>query len=208
VLARRLEVTDPASIAQVAAHLDRRYGRLDVLVNNAAIHYDTWQHASTADLPIVREALEVNLVGAWQTSLTLLPLLRASGHGRIVNVSSEAGSLASMDGGTPAYNVSKAALNTLTRMLPATCPATGSWSLPSARAGWPPTWAAPADARWPTARPASCGPSTCPMTGPLAASTATAARFPGDAGQYRGAAHRMGHQGGLMAAGQVGWMPR
>jgi NAD(P)-dependent dehydrogenase (short-subunit alcohol dehydrogenase family) len=56
---------------------------------------------------VVREALEVNLLGAWQTSLSLLPLLRASGHGRIVNVSSEAGSLAGMDGGPPAYNVSK-----------------------------------------------------------------------------------------------------
>jgi NAD(P)-dependent dehydrogenase (short-subunit alcohol dehydrogenase family) len=117
MLARRLDVTDPNSIDQVAADLDRRYGHLDVLVNNAAIHYDTWQHASTADLQIVREALEINLLGAWQTSLTLLPLLRASGHGRIVNVSSEAGSLASMQGGTPAYNVSKAALNALTRML-------------------------------------------------------------------------------------------
>jgi hypothetical protein len=106
VLARRLDVTDPATIAQVAADLDRRYGRLDVLVNNAAIHYDTWQQASTADLQVVREALEVNLLGAWQTSLTLLPLLRRSGHGRIVNVSSEAGSLASMDGGAPAYKVS------------------------------------------------------------------------------------------------------
>jgi NAD(P)-dependent dehydrogenase (short-subunit alcohol dehydrogenase family) len=111
VLARRLDVTDPATIEQVAADLDRRHGRLDVLVNNAAIHYDTWQRASTADLRVVREALEVNLLGAWQTSLTLLPLLRASGHGRIVNVSSEAGSLASMDGGTPGYNVSKTALN-------------------------------------------------------------------------------------------------
>jgi NAD(P)-dependent dehydrogenase (short-subunit alcohol dehydrogenase family) len=117
VLARRLDVTDPASIQRVAADLDRRYGRLDVLVNNAAIHYDTWQQASTADLRVVREALEVNLLGAWQTSLAFLPLLRRSGHGRIVNVSSEAGSLAIMDGGTPAYNVSKAALNALTRML-------------------------------------------------------------------------------------------
>jgi NAD(P)-dependent dehydrogenase (short-subunit alcohol dehydrogenase family) len=113
VLARGLDVTDPASITQVAADLDR----LDVLVNNAAIHYDTWQHASTADLQTVREALEVNLLGAWQTSLTFLPLLRASAHGRIVNVSSEAGSLASMNGGPPAYNVSKAALNALTRLL-------------------------------------------------------------------------------------------
>jgi NAD(P)-dependent dehydrogenase (short-subunit alcohol dehydrogenase family) len=75
------------------------------------------QRASTADLQTVRKALEVNLLGAWQTSLTLLPLLRASHQGRIVKVSSEAGSLASMTGGTPAYNVSKAALNALTRML-------------------------------------------------------------------------------------------
>ena len=117
VLARRLDVTDPASIERVATDLDRRYGRLDVLVNNAAIHYDTWQQASTADLQVVREALEVNLLGPWQTSLTLLPLLRVSGHGRIVNVSSEAGSLASMNGGPPAYNVSKTALSALTRML-------------------------------------------------------------------------------------------
>jgi len=117
VLALRLDVTDPTSIEQVAADLDRRYGRLDVLVNNAAVHYDTWQRASAADLQVVREALEVNLLGAWQTSLTLLPLLRRSGQGRIVNVSSEAGSLASMGGGTPAYNVSKAALNALNRML-------------------------------------------------------------------------------------------
>jgi NAD(P)-dependent dehydrogenase (short-subunit alcohol dehydrogenase family) len=117
VLARRLDVTDPASIAQVAADLNRRHGRLDVLVNNAAIHYDTWQRASTADLEVVTEALEVNLLGAWRTSLTLLPMLRASGHGRIVNVSSEAGSLAGMDGGAPAYGVSKAALNALTRLL-------------------------------------------------------------------------------------------
>jgi NAD(P)-dependent dehydrogenase (short-subunit alcohol dehydrogenase family) len=113
----RLDVTDPASIERVAADLTGRYGRLDALVNNAAIHYDTWQQASTADLRVVREALEVNLLGAWQTSLAFLPLLRRSGHGRIVNVSSEAGSLAIMDGGTPAYNVSKAALNALTRML-------------------------------------------------------------------------------------------
>ena len=71
VLARRLDVTDPASIEQVAADLDRLYGRLDVLVNNAAIHYDTWQRASTADLQVVREALEVNLVGAWQAACGL-----------------------------------------------------------------------------------------------------------------------------------------
>jgi NAD(P)-dependent dehydrogenase (short-subunit alcohol dehydrogenase family) len=118
-LPRQLDVTDQASVERLAAELAEGDGRLDVLVNNAAIHYDTWQRASGADLEVVREALDTNLLGAWRTTLVLLPMLRASGHGRIVNVSSESGSLASMGGGTPAYAVSKAALNALTRMLAA-----------------------------------------------------------------------------------------
>ncbi|MDQ3943981.1 MAG: SDR family NAD(P)-dependent oxidoreductase, partial [Actinomycetota bacterium] len=90
---------------------------VDAVVNNAAIHYDSWQRAATADLAVVQEALDTNLFGAWRVTLAFLPLLRQSGHGRIVNVSSEAGSLASMGGGTPAYSVSKAGLNALTRTL-------------------------------------------------------------------------------------------
>jgi len=119
VLPRRLDVTDEASLAAVAAELSERHGRLDALVNNAAIHYDTWQRATAADLDVVGEALATNLVGAWRAVEAFLPLLRASGHGRIVNVSSGAGSLAGMDGSVPAYSVSKAGLNALTRMLAA-----------------------------------------------------------------------------------------
>jgi NAD(P)-dependent dehydrogenase (short-subunit alcohol dehydrogenase family) len=117
VTAHRLDVTDPASAAELADDLVERYGRVDVLVNNAAIHYDTWQRAENADLGVVREALETNLLGAWQVTLALLDLLRASAGGRIVNVSSGAGSLEQMGGGTPAYSVSKVGLNALTRML-------------------------------------------------------------------------------------------
>ncbi|NUP01686.1 MAG: SDR family NAD(P)-dependent oxidoreductase [Nonomuraea sp.] len=119
VVARRLDVAGERSASGLARDLEETYGRVDVLVNNAAIHYDTWQRASGADLGVVEEALETNLLGAWRATLALLPLLRASAHGRIVNVSSEAGSLASMGGGTPAYAVSKTALNALTRMLAA-----------------------------------------------------------------------------------------
>jgi len=115
----RLDVAEPASIAAAAAAVRDRYGKLDVLVNNAAISYDTWQRAITADLAVVRQAAETNLYGPWQTVQAFLPLLRASDHPRIVNVSSEAGSLASMGGGTPAYAASKAGLNALTRMLAA-----------------------------------------------------------------------------------------
>ena len=119
VIAHQLDVTDPGSAASLAAFLQERWQRLDVLINNAAIHYDTFQQAGSADLEIVREALETNLLGAWQLIQVLLPLLKASRHGRIVNVSSEAGSLTNMGGGIPAYRTSKAALNALTRMLAA-----------------------------------------------------------------------------------------
>ncbi len=119
VHARALDVADPATVAALAGDLERDFGGLDVLVNNAAIHYDTWQHAADADLALVTEALETNLLGAWRTAQACLPLLRRSAHGRIVNVSSESGSLSSMGAGAPAYSVSKAALNALTRILAA-----------------------------------------------------------------------------------------
>ncbi|MER5798307.1 MULTISPECIES: SDR family NAD(P)-dependent oxidoreductase [Streptomyces] len=111
----RLDVTSEADITAVARDLSA----LDVLVNNAAITYDTWQRATDADLDVVREAAETNLYGPWRLTQALLPLLRASAHPRVVNVSSEVASLASMGGGTPAYTSTKAALNALTRMLAA-----------------------------------------------------------------------------------------
>jgi NAD(P)-dependent dehydrogenase (short-subunit alcohol dehydrogenase family) len=117
VRAVRLDVTDADGLAVLAEDVGRTEGRVDVLVNNAAVHYDTWQTGATADLAVVREALETNVLGPWQTTLAFLPLLCRSAHPRIVMVSSEGGSLASMRGGTPAYGVSKAALNALTRTL-------------------------------------------------------------------------------------------
>ena len=112
-----LDVTDRQSVEAARLFVEGRFGRLDVLVNNAAILYDSWQHAETADLEVVREAFETNTLGAWRTAQAFIPLLTKGGHGRIVNVSSESGSLSTMGGSTPAYSVSKAALNALTRML-------------------------------------------------------------------------------------------
>jgi len=114
-----LDVTSEADLAEVAKQIGERFDRLDVLVNNAAITYDIWQRATTADLDVVRETAQTNLYGPWRAVQVLLPLLRRSDRPRIVNVSSESGSLASMGSGTPAYTVSKVALNALTRMLAA-----------------------------------------------------------------------------------------
>jgi NAD(P)-dependent dehydrogenase (short-subunit alcohol dehydrogenase family) len=111
----QLDVADRESVRAAAAGLDR----LDVLVNNAAILYDTWQRGVDADLDRVREAFETNLLGAWCVTQACLPLLRRSSAARIVNVSSGAGALHDMGGGTPAYRTSKAALNALTRILAA-----------------------------------------------------------------------------------------
>jgi len=113
----QLDVTDPDSVHRLSRRVGADHGRLDVLVNNAAIHYDTWQRVVGADLAVVREALDTNLFGAWNTVHAFLPLLRAGRHGRIVNVSSGGGSLAEMGGGIPAYRISKAALNAFTLML-------------------------------------------------------------------------------------------
>ena len=112
----QLDVTDPASVDALAARLER----LDILVNNAAIDYDTDERALGADLDRVRTALDTNLLGAWRVAQAFAPLLRASDHGRLVNVSSEAGAITEMNSsGAPAYSLSKLALNGLTRMLAA-----------------------------------------------------------------------------------------
>jgi NAD(P)-dependent dehydrogenase (short-subunit alcohol dehydrogenase family) len=119
VEACQLDVADAASVEAAVERIRREHGRLYALVNNAAILYDTWQRGVDADLDQVREAFETNVLGAWRMVQAALPLLRASPTARIVNVSSGAGALTDMGGGTPAYRTSKAALNALTRVLAA-----------------------------------------------------------------------------------------
>jgi NAD(P)-dependent dehydrogenase (short-subunit alcohol dehydrogenase family) len=119
VAAVQLDVSDPASVKTAAEWTAERFGGADVVVNNAALLYDTANLGVSVDLDVVHEGFETNLFGAWRMVQAFLPMLRRSEHGRIVNVSSEGGSLASMSGGAPTYTVSKAALNALTRVLAA-----------------------------------------------------------------------------------------
>jgi NAD(P)-dependent dehydrogenase (short-subunit alcohol dehydrogenase family) len=117
VLFYELDVSDKNHIQRIACQVKGRFGRLDILINNAAILYDTGQNAINADLDIVNQALITNLYGPWLLSQAFIPIMKKNRYGRIVNVSSGAGSLHYMVGGTPAYGISKVALNALTRKL-------------------------------------------------------------------------------------------
>jgi NAD(P)-dependent dehydrogenase (short-subunit alcohol dehydrogenase family) len=117
VIPAHIEVDNSVNVGQFAQWVRERLGRVDAIVNNASTQPDQYAIAGTTDLSPVAEALDVNLFGAWRVVQALLPLLRSSPRPRVVNVSSEGGSIALMSGGRPAYSVSKAALNALTRLL-------------------------------------------------------------------------------------------
>jgi NAD(P)-dependent dehydrogenase (short-subunit alcohol dehydrogenase family) len=125
VLFYQLDVSNQSNISRIARQIEQQFGRLDILVNNAAILYDTWQKAVDADLEVVNQALLTNLFGPWRLSQVCAPIMKKNKYGRIVNVSSGAGSLHYMGAGTPAYSVSKAALNAFTRILAAELSGTG-----------------------------------------------------------------------------------
>jgi NAD(P)-dependent dehydrogenase (short-subunit alcohol dehydrogenase family) len=117
VVVHQLDVADPESVERLARSVEEEFGRLDILVNNAAISNDEGQRGADADLDRVKEALEANLFGAWRLCEVAIPMMQRNGYGRIVNVSTGLASLEDMGGGSPGYRVSKTALNVLTRIL-------------------------------------------------------------------------------------------
>lgn len=131
-----LDVTDPASIAAAASHVEDKHGRLDILINNAGILLEDISPdpanpeglvntlPSDVEMDVVRETLVTNTLAPIAVTKAFLPLLRRAQAASIVNVSSWLGSLAVADAACQgaedryinllAYNVSKAALNAAT----------------------------------------------------------------------------------------------
>ena len=126
VLFKPLDVTSDESVQQLAAEIEHEFGRLDVLINNAATNFAYPDLTLNSDLHQVRNTLETNLFGAWRMAKAFVPLLKKSQHGRLVNVGSGAGSFGAQEGmlanhtaNLPAYTISKLALNGLTLKLAA-----------------------------------------------------------------------------------------
>ncbi|NKE55662.1 SDR family oxidoreductase [Lentzea sp. PSKA42] len=113
-----LDVTSDDSVAAATATIEQTAGRLDVLVNNAGIGGRTdggAQDPTTLDLDVVRTVLDTNVFGVVRVTNALLPLLRRADSPRIVNVSSNMGSLTLQTGPImAAYAPSKSMLNSVT----------------------------------------------------------------------------------------------
>lgn len=122
-----LDVTRRETIESARAGIEKEFGRLDILVNNAGINVPGDGPPSGADIDVVTRILQTNFVGALAVAQAMLPLIRKSAGGRIVNVSSELGSITGF--GDPkwkfaavkyiGYCSSKAAMNMMTAQLAA-----------------------------------------------------------------------------------------
>jgi NAD(P)-dependent dehydrogenase (short-subunit alcohol dehydrogenase family) len=115
----QLEVTDLASVATLREFVVNKFGRLDVLINNAGVYLDEGVSIFEVSLETMRLTQEINFYGPLYLCRAFVPLMRRNGYGRVVNVSSGAGTITEMDGRTAAYKISKVALNALTRIVAA-----------------------------------------------------------------------------------------
>lgn len=120
VAAYLLDVNDTTSVRAFVERVDRQHGKPGVLVNNAGVYPESQEgRVEDTSTSLWRETFETNLFGAVRMCREVLPHMRKLRYGRIVNVSSGLGQLQQMAEGSPAYRVSKAALNALTRTLAA-----------------------------------------------------------------------------------------
>jgi NAD(P)-dependent dehydrogenase (short-subunit alcohol dehydrogenase family) len=122
VRAVQLNVTRSEDIERIGNHIENEFGRLDVLVNNAAVLLDINVQPSQVEESVLRQSFEVNFFGPFLLTQRMAPLLKKSARGRIVNMDTGVASLAQLadpdsplkDDICPAYQTSKAALNALT----------------------------------------------------------------------------------------------
>lgn len=121
VIHHPLDVTSQESINLLRDFVVGEFGRADVLVNNAALYLDEGRDVLDVELELFRTTIETNVYGPLMLCQVMVPLMLRQNYGRVVNVSSGSGQMVGMSSDTPAYGLSKAALNALTLMLASRC---------------------------------------------------------------------------------------
>ncbi|TRX55031.1 SDR family NAD(P)-dependent oxidoreductase [Thalassomonas sp. M1454] len=112
-----LDVTGYEQANALIAQLIAKHQRIDVLINNAGIAVDQWVPGSDVSMDVVKQTMETNCFASLNLIQQVLPHMKTTGYGRIVNMSTELASLEGMQMGmTLAYRASKAALNCITKI--------------------------------------------------------------------------------------------
>ena len=122
----KLDVTSTADIRNFLNHLKSQNQMIDILINNAGVFLEssgpedqTVSSIFKVDPVIILKTIEANTIGPLKIAQSLIPMMLAKGEGRVINISSGIGQLATMGGHWPGYRLSKTALNSLTCILDA-----------------------------------------------------------------------------------------
>lgn len=113
----QLNVTDLDSISRLVSYIEENFQCCDILVNNAGVFIDRGRSVLDVPLDVLQETLETNFLGALNMCRAFIPFMRKHQYGRVVNVSSGMGSIASMGGSSAAYKLSKLVMNGMTRIM-------------------------------------------------------------------------------------------
>ena len=119
VIPWELDVADHESVKNCAANLPDEVGAVDVLINNAGVSLDWNGNVFMLEESVLMDTLAVNLLGVLWMCQAFVPPMMDRGYDHVVNVSPDSGQLASMGAISPAYSISKAAVNAVTRIMAA-----------------------------------------------------------------------------------------
>lgn len=141
IIVHQLDVTDEQSIQRFVAFIKGESINVDVLINNAGGSFDSRNEQTVGNplytpVDLLRKTLELNLIGAYALTRELFPYITRGQRADIINISSGMGALTDMGTGSPAYRISKAALNALTVFLHAELSAGTEIHVNSVCPGW------------------------------------------------------------------------
>ncbi|MGI9404866.1 MAG: SDR family NAD(P)-dependent oxidoreductase [Hyphomicrobiaceae bacterium] len=139
-----LDVLDTANVREAVRKVYERFGRIDVLINNAGIYPERDRYTGdgrpaqnlATDPDMILATLDANTVGPYRVLQAVLPIMREQGYGRIVNVSSQMARLSEMNDGSPGYRISKTAVNGLTALVAAELAGEANIKVNAADPGW------------------------------------------------------------------------